>query len=429
MSWFGIVLLFRRSSVSVRGYLLALGVALLIAAPLYITWAVWQLPFTPRLADVGSHQLDWAAILSLRDGGGALHDYLEQNLLPPLLHLIQRADTSRLHYGGDTPLILGYLLPVFFLGIFHTLWRWRTIAVLPLLWLALALLGNSLLNPVQNTWSARYLVLLPALALFIAVGFRYTLDLVLPSVSHRGSHPHTWRSRALALGRRGSWALMFGLAFLQPVYYFAHHLPYYNRQIRGESLDYIDLIYRVRGLPPDVTVIAVTGDVVDQTADDDLRLFWRFETWVTLITPPDFTADYLNSLPPGRYAFFMDSRIERATRLLRSLFPNLSGPHRSPYNVPLEHQFDLYVTEMMPVWPVDRLGRTAVRRAAITTSAIAATNRMCILTPSPGSAAFSAASWRTGCASALPASAPTCRGAVPSRRCPASACRRRTGCG
>jgi 4-amino-4-deoxy-L-arabinose transferase-like glycosyltransferase len=341
-SWFVFMLVFHRKPILICGFRLTLMTALFISVPLYITWASWNLPFISRLTEVGSQQLDWATILAFKDGGVALRGYLEQNLLPTFLHIIQRVDTSQFYYGGETALILGYLLPVFFLGIFHILWRWRTSAVLLLLWLALTVLGNSLINPQQNTWSARYMVVLPALALLMAVGIRYTVHLLFWGVFQNRDKLSSSVNIVLQLAYKFVWILIVGLALLQPMYYFGYHLPFYNKQIRIDSLDYIDLIYRVRLLPLTTSVIAVTDRAIEPAIDHELRLFWNFDTPVMRVMPSEFTVVYLSQLPPGAYAFFMDPQNTASPELLYNHFSGISGPLWSPYNVPVENQYMLY---------------------------------------------------------------------------------------
>lgn len=340
--WFVMIVLFRRKQASIHGFALTLMVALLIAAPLYVTWASWQLPFAPRMAEVGDSQLNWRAIITLNNGGLALREYLERNVLPPLLHIIQRVDTSNFYYGGETPLILGYLLPAFFLGLFHALWRWRIAGILPLLWLVLAIVGNSLLTPLENTWSARYLVMFSALVLLIAVGFRFTIPLLFAGAVPEPDNLPLKRTTGSQVVYAFICGVIVVMALLQPVYYFGYHIPYYNQQIRRDSLDHIDLFYRARSLPRGTTLIAVTERDVYQHQYDVLRTFWDFDATVAVIAPADFTVDYLTALPTGAYAFFLEPENDTALNLLQSRFPDVVGPLFSPYNLPLANQYVLY---------------------------------------------------------------------------------------
>jgi len=344
-AWLFILGITARRQVFWQGVVLMLLIALLVAGPIFLTWLWWKLPIFPRLVEFGSPTLDWGAILSLRDGGLAWQNYLNNNLLPPFLHLIQRPDTSYFYYGGETPLILGFMLPAFFLGLVHALWRWRVAGSLLLIWVALTVLGNSLLIEVANTWSARYMVVLPALALLMALGLRFTFPLLSP----RAFQPDDTQQRVIYPSGRLRWAgwLMgagvLAMVALQPLYYFGYHLPYYNQQIRP-YYDHIDAFYRARLLPPDTPVIFVSDEPVPTDQFYTLGAFWNFYPLMTVLTSKEFTANYVGGLLAQRPAFFIEPMNTDAPAVLRAAFGDdaVEGPIPSPYNVPLNRQYALY---------------------------------------------------------------------------------------
>jgi hypothetical protein len=312
--------------------------ALLVAGPIYLTWWSSNLPMFPRMPNVGNQNLDWGAVLSMRDNAEALRHYLIHDLLPPFLHIVQLPDNSHFYYGGQTPLILGYMLPTFFLGIFQGLWRWRVAGSLLLLWVALTVAGNSLLIEGANTWSARFMVVLPVLALLMALGLRFTLPLLKINVGR-------FIPQMPVAGQKWGWVgltvLVLALAALQPIYYFRDHLPIYNEQVRP-FIDPIDALDRARSLPPDTTVILVTDALPYTDRFFTLTNFWNFYPLMVILKSAELTPEYLSGLAAGGYAIFITPDNSTAPELLRSTFANIQGPQYSPFNVPLDRQYALY---------------------------------------------------------------------------------------
>jgi hypothetical protein len=314
-----------------------------VAGPIFLTWWSWNLPLLPRMSQAGSQKLDWGEVLSLRDSGAALQRYLNNNLLPPFLHIIQRVDTSYFYYGGETPLILGFMLPTFFLGIVHALWRWRIAGSLLLLWVALTLLGNSLLNERANTWSARYMVVLPVLALLMALGLRFTAPLLLTGLFQWAETRFMGLSAPLlrwaAAGLLGTGVVV--MAALQIHYYFAVHLPFYNGQIRPDY-DHIDAFYRTRLLPADTSIVFVAASGVPTPQLDTLGAFWDFQPRITVVTPAEFTPNYVSRLPASGLAFYVAPHSTTVPALLRMQLDGVEGALYSPFNVPQDKQYALY---------------------------------------------------------------------------------------
>lgn len=144
---------------------------------------------------------------------------------------------------GIPPLILSHFVPLFLLGVGHALSRPRPSGMLLLLWVALTILGNSTI--LQSAWSARFVVVFPALVIFMAVGLIYTVPL-LPQM------------RPPVMKRAGV-VLVGMIVVLQAIYYFHDHLPIYHRQISG-GLGQYDILFRTLDLPAGSRVLALNPD-------------------------------------------------------------------------------------------------------------------------------------------------------------------------
>ena len=189
-----------------RGAALLLLSAVVTVAPLYYTYLAHRLPLVPRLNSNTSDNAFWTALMLASTDD-------------PVLHLVNRPDGSGFYYGGGTPLILGYLVPVFLLGIFHVFWRRKGASALLFAWVLFTVRGNSFLK--WNDWTPRFAVVFPALCLLMAAGLRCTLPLILPNRT-QGFKP--------LVGSMG--AVAVALAIPQLAYYFGPHLALFNLQIR-----------------------------------------------------------------------------------------------------------------------------------------------------------------------------------------------------
>jgi len=300
-----------------RAAALLLLIAAITAAPLYYTYLAHHLPVVPRLNSNIWDNRFWASLLLASKDDPVLHFYLVRQISYPLLHLIHRPDDSGFYYGGVTPLILGYLVPAFLLGIVYALRRRPAAAALLLTWILFTVLGNSLLR--WNEYTPRFAVVFPALCLLIAVGVRYTLPV------------RPWMIGALALA----------LAVPQLVYYFGPHLDLYNRQIR-EYHDHQDVLYRAAQFPPGTFVHIISGDLVWTPHLETLKRFWNLDIAFRALSSDEFIREGLSDLPSGRdHAFFIEPGNIAAMNLLRQRL-NLEGPPQwSPYNVPRERQYVL----------------------------------------------------------------------------------------
>ncbi len=300
-----------------RGPLIFAFTALMVALPIYYLLIGKDTPVMPRL-----DQMTIAPVYFSPERVGNILEYWEKSIKPPLLHFVHKPDDSRFFYGGETPMILSYLVPFFMLGIFVALWRLRMVGALLLIWVIGTILGNSLI--VQSTWTARFVVVFPAVALLITAGIRFTLPILWP----------------FAAPRRG--LLVFAALILmlpQAVYYFAVHIPVYNEEIRPFD-DHIDVMYRARSLAPDTTIYVIYNkNVVYMPHYETLKAFWKY--YPNLYVRPADRLTYLliQELPRDmNYAFFVEPDDATTISWLHQNF-TLSQPRYSPYNIPWDKQY------------------------------------------------------------------------------------------
>ena len=345
-----------------RGLVTFAGCALVVAAPVMITLAASGQALSPRLADAGVTGEFWWALLTspLQDGLWTI--YLRDMLTPALLHYVSTYDSSVIYYGGQTALVLPYLVPFFLMGIVVLLLRiHQPAARLLLLWLIGTAIGNSLLGFTVNRYTARFLVAFPAIAMVVGMGMVYLTPRPLSVNRERVSEEHgegedNVTPPRLSLhcngeGEKSSqkqrlirWivplvALM--LAMGQVVYYFAIHLPEYNQQIRSVP-DEVDVIQRSAALPDGTQAYLITDVPYYRGAFDILPRYWGVEMALTTLTPADVTDAWLDALPAPPLAFFIAPQDIATLALLQARYPQLSPAIASPYHVPMDKQYALY---------------------------------------------------------------------------------------
>lgn len=306
---------------------------ILIAAPVYYTLASWDIPFTMRLRNQGLNLGYWTDLLLSSAGEGRLALYWRNQLSPPLQHFITLPDDSQFYYGGDTALILPFMLPFFALGL-AIAFRRPAAGGLLALWLLFTALGNSLIS--DNAWSARFVVSFPALAILMAVGMKSVLDTF----------------KRIAIWRRYErYAVSLFLSILgiaQIIYYFGPHLALYNVQIRPEAHDQQDVIFRARDFRPGTKVYLITDDPdIYAPVPIFLGQFWGLDVELVFATPETFAAGAI--IWGGTdYAFFVEKDDIATLTLLHERF-GLEGGEFSPYNVPPDKQYVLlYYRSPMP---------------------------------------------------------------------------------
>lgn len=319
---------------SLRACLRGIGVmilaALLVALPVYYVFNAQGEALAGRLNQSAQSSEFISNVLS----GSQPIDDLARQALTPLLMYVNRPE-SVAYYGGDQPLILTGIVPLFLLGVAYVLMRPRQPSILLILWLLATAAGNTLLK--DPAVSARYVVALPALALLIALGLRVTVTRLAEMV----------RSPALAhLLRRLVPLAVVVMCVVQVIYYFGPHIERFNEQNRyiKRYRDSVDAVLRAADLDTNTFVVLVGEPVVDGNVPSHFLNFLRADMGVQSITPQEVTHRYLADLPAIRpYAFFVAPSDAHTVNLLRQYF-YLQPPEITPSyaEVPEDRQFVLY---------------------------------------------------------------------------------------
>jgi hypothetical protein len=261
---------------------------------------------------------------------------LEQHILIPMLVYVYYSEMG-LYYGGEQAMILPWLVPFFLLGLFTTLYYWRSPGLLILLWVVLTSMGNMLLT--EAALYARYVVAFPAVALLIAVGLRTIGWLVWPS--RWRIHPAVWI------------VLLMLMAGEQVRYYFGPHLTRYNQQTR-QTFDSEDAIFRSLGFPMWTQIYVLTANNPGEAYLTGILNYLVDGLRVQVMPEGGVTAAYLNELPRGDdMAFFVEPGDTFTVELLRRYFV-LEGPFFTPYDIEPERALLLYYSPYgSPPPPVD----------------------------------------------------------------------------
>ncbi len=312
-AWVGLGLLAWRPRPPLRGLLTTLAAFCLTVAPVIYTMRAYGYYLAGRMDASGLGADYWLDLIARGDLGEYLH-----RLGWALRFTVQNPDDT-IYYGGDTPLVLPILAPVFLLGAAWAVYHWRRPGGLLLgLWLLGAAVGNSIL--IVTAASTRFVIAFPALALLLAAGLRYTLPLVWPP----RAPALALRWRAAGRWRRFRWpprhperhlrrvlaALAVGGAALQIAYYFGPHLTFYNRQLRMAHAfpDGYDAVYRSLAFPAGTHVHIISATPFSQMDAQGLFDFLRGHNQVQIhtLTPQQFDSVYLDQMACGvDHAFFI----------------------------------------------------------------------------------------------------------------------------
>lgn len=326
LPWLGLM---GRARPPLRGLLWAAGTAALVAAPVLYTMLAQNSTPTPRLEQSGLPTAYWLAMLLEGSGVSNLQGYFSTRIMPSLLHYVHLPDQSGVYYMGHTALLLPWMVAPFLLGLWQALWRPRGVGLLLLLWLLFNALGNSLLR--DPAWSARYMVVAPALVLLAAAGLRYTWPLLL----RPGAAP--------LLRLRLPAALVLLAALVQIAYYAGPHLQAYRHQVPPWR-DYPDAAFRAAELPPGTVMYVIHSEVFYGFHIVSLFEYWGVQEIYLAELHYHELPDELPYLNPARdYAFFLDPHDADSLAALRS-YRELQGPFYSPYYaIPREKQYVMYL--------------------------------------------------------------------------------------
>jgi 4-amino-4-deoxy-L-arabinose transferase-like glycosyltransferase len=302
-------------------------VALLIVVPVYYTLVAHDLPVTARMS-TPNVMLDgdyWRNLFA----SGDFTQHIRFHIMEPFLIYVNQPDRT-FFYGGQTPLVLDYMVPALLLGAAFALWRWRTPGGLLLTaWVMATSIGNGFLA--QSTTAARYVVVFPALALLCAVGIRYTLALILPEKTR------------VQIILTSVLAIIFGIA--QVNYYFEWHLPLYNFSSRAAlpHRDGQDAVLRSLNFPSGTQVHILSDAPPNSHYTGGLLAFLAGDTVsMDIITMADFTQEYIDNMRTDvDHAFFVDWETGGLELLLRDRF-DVQPPLYSPFDIPTSQQYILY---------------------------------------------------------------------------------------
>jgi hypothetical protein len=303
-----------------------IGVAMLVAAPVYYTLLMGGRSVAVRMTT--QHiSLDGAYWLTVFSGG--MIEHIEQHVLPTLLLYVRYIDDS-LYYRGETALLLPLMAGFALVGMVYVL-RYPRAAALLALWLAGATLGNSLL--VNSIQSPRYVVVFPALVVLAALGVTHTVRLL--------AYPVRWQRPLMAL-------MVLALAVLQAVYYFGDHLPVYNRQSRElwGHRDGQDAILRSLDFPPGTSIHIISHVPPATVYAEALLSFLSDDYELAVLSPHEVTPAYLQALPGDiDHAFYLEPDAVDVLAILHDYF-HLAPPQTGA--LAERYRFDLYYAPAAP---------------------------------------------------------------------------------
>lgn len=332
--WVCIGLIVWRPQPSLKGLIIAGLAAFMVGMPIYYTLEGLDLPLTARFSDVGKPD---DAIGATQNEQSAKEKYLPR-IKEAFRVYVNLPEFRALYYGGDTPLLLQEIVPLFMLGGAFALWRVRTPLFLLFMWVIAASIGNSLIQ--DPSVSARFAVVFPVMALLAAVGIRHSFALIVP----REVKPAY--QTVLMVG------IVAALAIVQVDYFMGPHLERYNVQIRQpHTKDGEDALFRSADFPAGTQVYIVGDYIIDDGYARGIMGYLKLGLWVQTIPSVNFTAEFLQSLPhTGDIAFYIAPENVAAVNLLRQHYA-LLPPQETPYEIPEDKKLILYYAplDLQPV--------------------------------------------------------------------------------
>ncbi len=307
-----------------RGVLVAVLTLIIVAMPIYYAIFSGSADANPRLSVSSGVDLLLAA---LPDGLTPEETTtLARRLLFPLTVYVHQRELA-VFYGGDQPLMLVYVVPLFLMGMGYLLWRWRTFGgSLVVLWVLATAATNALLR--DSAVYARWHVVFPALALVAAVALCSLVPMLWKrtanEVSSEGIRPGHGRRQSVTLIVMG---LSIIIAVGQVVYYYRDHVPLFERQAREFKAypDGYDMAIRAKDVPDFTDIYLIADPIPDINVPRIWVSFLTKSDPATLrhipLATSDFTPDFIAALPVGRnFAFFIDSQARDQIALMTSAF-------------------------------------------------------------------------------------------------------------
>lgn len=335
----------RRMVPHIRGLMLMAIASFLVMMPYYYTVFARDLNRNPRLEASGVGSAFFTEIL---EGGISLEDIrtVGQRFLSPLLIYVHNNE-QYFYYGGPTAMITETVAPLFLLACFYLIWRWNKPDALLAVWIILVPVANGFAK--LSLVYARYIVVLPVLAVVLAVGITHLLPLLV------GAYGET-RQRlsgqlTAPLMRRlqiATVVLVAVIAVFHVNYYFGTHVPYFAYQLRTAKpyRDGFDAVMRSVDIPRETTVYLISEPKNDRNV---LRPFFGFfayndpSKWLEVLSIAEFNETVVAGLERDRnYVFFVEPGDQATVELLSKYFA-LTPPEMSPYeDVPLEREYVMY---------------------------------------------------------------------------------------
>lgn len=363
IGWFTLILITLRSRFKPlrRGLALALVTLVVVILPVYFTMWYTGAPFGSRMNE---SQTDTSVF------GRAFRNELNpseqaalgRRLSDPFLVYVFNPDGTGEFYSGEEPMVLRIFVPIFLLGVFHSVWRMKSATTLLVPALIGASAGNILIaNPMMYH---RYIMVMPAVAILVAIGLRCTLPMLNPFARRERTAGEDGESAASAVPMRPRWVnaaagLTFALtgiiAATQVYYYFNHLVPEHNISARNSKpyRDGSDAVIRALGLP-DINFNATHMYILDRFSPDvhvprHLVGFFHGMTIYPLeaLATTDLDQAYYDSLPRDRtYLFFVEPADTRTiAELNRSFYTE--GPFYTDYDdMPVNKAYILFIARM-----------------------------------------------------------------------------------
>jgi 4-amino-4-deoxy-L-arabinose transferase-like glycosyltransferase len=341
IGWTILILIFwgrKRFRTLFPGMRTALIAAILIALPVYITMLVTNAPFSSRYNEsrIGNDYFSNYLADGLRQD--ELNSIIRR-ITDPFFIYVGIPDGTGEFYAGDQPMVLTVFVPLFLLGIAHILARPRAPALILLPWILVASAGNIFIS--ASLMYHRYVMVMPALVMIMAIGLRYTLPMLLPFIRGWGmpnvetGKVQGWRYGVAILG-----VAAVGVAVVDGWYYFNPFLRDFNISFRAAKpyRDGIDAVLRTyEEIPERVQIVLVGMPEHDRNVPDlFLGFVDRVEPYPLWSWQTDrVTPQTLNDLPRDRgYAFFFEPSDSNAIALIYAYFKNAAPPSYTPYNIP-----------------------------------------------------------------------------------------------
>ncbi len=353
VAWFfGMILFTPKARQHVRGMVIVLVVAAILAVPVYYTIVVRGDTGFARMGHSSSVNVDWVPLF--RDGiqEGDLEQAASWALTPFLFYVHGRENPD--FWGGPYSLLHPVIVPLFLLGLFYCVWRLRSPTnMLPLYVIATGL-GSSLMT--EKWGSPRFIIVMPIMALLIAIGIRYGLALMIPGETFKKARQslasmNEWRIPITA--GRALMGLVIAVVIFHPIYYFGEHLSVFNARLLS-SRPYPDMYDAVeRSMAYDAATTQVYIISTFRADFNVARGMHDYFVWVEhpypleTIAASEFTQEFIAELPRDRdYLFMVEPGLNEVIADLVMAFPTLYPPEPSERDLPPNKQFWAYYAPM-----------------------------------------------------------------------------------